>query len=49
MVTLDKQRQVVVDKTRAFVDRVVSDLQALAFKATPINAYRNSSAMTAVA
>jgi carboxylesterase len=49
MVTLDKQRQVVVDKTRAFVDRVVSDLQALAFKATPISAYRHSPAITAVA
>ena len=49
MVTLDKQRQVVVDYTRAFVDRIVSDLQAVAFKATPINAYRNRLAMTAVA
>jgi hypothetical protein len=49
MVTLDKQRQVVVDKTRTFIDRVVSDLQTLAFKATPISAYRNRPAMTVVA
>lgn len=49
MVTLDKQRQVVVDKTRAFIDRVVSDLQALAFEATPISAYRNRPAMAIVA
>jgi len=49
MVTLDRQRQLVVDKTKTFIDRVVSDIQALAFKATPINAYRNRLAGAAVA
>ena len=30
MVTLDKQRQVVVEHTRAFVDRIVSELRLAA-------------------
>lgn len=43
MITLDKQRQVVVDKTRTFVDRIVGQLQKVASSATPISQYRKAS------
>ncbi len=39
MVTLDKQRQIVVDQTRTFVDRVVKRLQTISVNATPISQY----------
>jgi carboxylesterase len=38
MVTLDKQRQVVVDSTRAFVARIVEELRHIATPAMPIAA-----------
>ena len=38
MITLDKQRQVVVDKTRAFVARIVDEIQTIASPALPLAA-----------
>lgn len=38
MITLDKQRQVVVDKTRAFVARIVEEVQTIASPALPLAA-----------
>jgi carboxylesterase len=38
MVTLDKQRQVVVDSTRAFVDKIVDGLRNIAGEALPLAA-----------
>jgi carboxylesterase len=43
MITLDKQRQVVVDQTRTFVDRVVGQLHKVVATATPISQYRKAS------
>ncbi|MDP1909590.1 MAG: esterase, partial [Hyphomicrobium sp.] len=38
MVTLDKERQVVVDRTRAFVARIVEEIRLLASPAMPLAA-----------
>jgi hypothetical protein len=38
MVTLDKQRQVVVDKTRDFVARIVEEVRHIATPALPVAA-----------
>jgi carboxylesterase len=38
MVTLDKQRQVVVDSTRAFVARIVEEVRHIAAPALPLAA-----------
>ena len=38
MVTLDKERQVVVDRTRAFVASIVEEIRTLASPAMPIAA-----------
>ena len=43
MITLDKQRQVVVDQTRSFVDRVVNQIQKIAVSAAPISQFRKLS------
>ena len=43
MITLDKQRQVVVDQTRSFVDRVVNQIQKIAVSAAPISQFRKVS------
>jgi carboxylesterase len=40
MVTLDKQRQVVVDYTRAFVDRIVKEACTAAANVAPANLVR---------
>ncbi len=47
MITLDRQRQVVVDQTRTFVDRVVSQIQKIAVSATPISSHRKAGLQTA--
>ncbi|HXF53411.1 MAG TPA: alpha/beta fold hydrolase [Hyphomicrobiaceae bacterium] len=40
MITLDKERHVVVDHTRDFVERIVKQVQAAAAKAIPINLHQ---------
>lgn len=35
MITLDKERHVVVERTRAFIDRVVGEISNVAANATP--------------
>ena len=49
MITLDKQRQVVVDQTRSFVDRVVNQIQKIAVSAAPISQFRKLSLQPAQA
>jgi carboxylesterase len=44
MVTLDKQRNVVVEYTRAFVERIVKEVKTVAVTATPINRHRAAEA-----
>lgn len=49
MITLDKQRQVVVDQTRTFVDRVVNQIQKLAVTSVPVSPFRKAGLQPVVA